>query len=249
MEWIDDAIVLSARRHGESGTILEALTRTHGRCLGLVRGGTSRRLKPVLQPGNGVRLQWRARLPEHLGNFSVELDRARAGTLMDNREALTGLNAVTSVLGATLPERAPYYDPVFAGANILLDGMLEDGLAHWGALYVRWEAGLLETLGFGLDLSQCAATGSTEQLAYVSPRSGRAVSSGAGEPYAARLFALPRFLLGSRDTDVTIADIAAGLALTGHFVHERVLRPNGKPLPAARLRLDALAAHEAGESR
>src|SRR5512142_522818 len=121
MEWSDDAIVLSVRRHGESGSILEALTRTHGRHLGLVRGGTSRKLKPVLQPGNGVHLQWRARLSEHLGNFTAELDRARAGTLMDNREALIGLNAFTTVVSATLPERAPDYDAVFAGADILRD--------------------------------------------------------------------------------------------------------------------------------
>lgn len=249
MEWTDDAIVLSVRQHGESGTILEVLTRTHGRHLGLVRGGTSHRMKPVLQPGNGVRLQWRARLSEHLGNFTAEPDRSRAGTLMDSREALIGLNAFTAIAGVTLPERAPYYDPIFVVAGILLDAMMEDGLAHWGALYVRWEAGLLEALGFGLDLSQCAATGATDDLAFVSPKSGRAVSAEAGAPYAARLFALPKFLLASQNADVTNADIAAGLALTGHFLLERVLKPNGKPMPAARLRLDALAAHEESESK
>ena len=248
MEWSDDAIVLCVRQHGESGAILEALTRSHGRHLGLVRGGASRKLKPVLQPGNGVRVTWRARLSEHLGNFTAELDHARAGTLMDNREALAGLNAFTAIVSATLPERAPYYDPVFAGAVVLLDGMIEDGLAHWGALYVRWEAGLLETLGFGLDLSRCAATGATEDLVYVSPKSGCAVSGEAGAPYAARLFKLPKFLLGSQNADVTAADIAAGLALTGHFLFERVLKPNGKPMPALRLRLDALVAREVGES-
>ncbi len=247
MEWSDDAIALSVRQHGESGTILEVLTRTHGRHLGLVRGGTSRKMKPVLQPGNTLHLQWRARLSEHLGNFSAELERARAGALMDNREALTGLNAFTSIAGATLPERAPYFDPVFAAANILLDAMMEDGLAHWGAVYVRWEAGLLEALGFGLDLSSCAATGASDNLIYVSPKSGRAVCAEAGAPYAGRMFALPQFLLGS--ADVGTADIAAGLSLTGHFLLERVLRPQGKPLPAARLRLDALAAHEEGESK
>lgn len=249
MEWSDDAIVLSVRLHGESGTILEALTRTHGRHLGLVRGGTSRKSRPTLQPGNGVRLQWRARLSEHLGNFTVEIDNARAGTLMENGDALTGLNAFTAIASATLPERAPYREPIFVVAGILLDAMMEDGLAHWGALYVRWEAGLLESLGFGLDLSQCAATGSTNDLTFVSPKSGRAVSASAGEPYAARLFALPKFLLTSQDADVTNADISAGLALTGHFLFERVLRPNEKPMPAARLRLDALAAHEESESR
>ena len=248
MEWSDEAIVLSARQHGESATILEVLTRDHGRHLGLVRGGASRKMKPVLQPGNSVRLQWRARLSEHLGNFTTEPVQARAGALMENREALAGLNAFTSIAIATLPERAPYYGGVFAAANILLDAMMEDGLAHWGAIYVRWEAGLLEALGFGLDLTSCAATGVTENLKYVSPRSGRAVSAEAGAPYVGRMFALPAFLLGSQN-DVTATDIADGLALTGRFLFERVLRPNGRPMPGARLHLDALAAHQEGESR
>ncbi len=248
MEWSDDAIVLSVRPHGESGAILEALTRSHGRHLGLVRGGASRSRKPTLQPGNGVRLVWRARLSEHLGNFTAELDRARAGELMVGREALIGLNAFTAVASAALPERTPH-ESVFEAGNILLDAMVEDGLAHWGALFVSWEAGLLEALGFGLDLSQCAATGSTENLRYVSPKSGRAVSAEAGAPYAPKLFKLPAFLLGSQNSDVNAADIAAGLAMTGHFLLERVLRPNGKDIPPARLRLDALAAHEVGESR
>lgn len=246
MEWHDDAIVLSARPHGESGSILEVLTRSHGRHAGLIRGG--RKLKPVLQPGNTVRLTWRARLAEHLGNFACEPVTARAGALMEHRDALIGLNAFAVMASATLPERAPYYEPVFAAAIILLDAMLEDGLAHWGAIYVRWEAGLLEALGFGLDLSSCAATGATEELTYVSPRSGRAVSAAAGAPYASRLFALPLFLLGSQN-EVTAADIAAGLKLTGHFLLQRVLAPNGKPLPPARLSLDALAASVRDESR
>jgi len=248
VEWSDDAIVLSVRPHGESGAIMEALTKPHGRHLGLVLGGASRSRKPILQPGNGVRLTWRARLSEHLGNFTAELERARAGVLMDSREALTGLNAFTAIAGATLPERAPTYGPVFTAGGILLDAMMDDGLAHWGAVFVRWEAGLLEALGFGLDLSACAATGSADDLIYVSPRSGLAVSAGAGAPYAARLLPLPRFLLASQNA-ASLADIAAGLALTGHFLYERVLRPHEKTMPPARLRLDALAAHEADESR
>jgi DNA repair protein RecO (recombination protein O) len=248
MEWSDDAIVLSVRLHGESSAILEALTRTHGRHLGLVRGGNSRRSRPVLQPGNTVRVQWRARLSEHLGNFTVEPEKSRAGDLMEGREALVGLNALTAVASAALPEREAH-EPVFEVANILLDAMIEDGLPHWGPLYVRWEAGLLEALGFGLDLSHCAATGTMEDLRYVSPRSGRAVSGEAGAPYAGRLFALPAFLLGSQNGNVAIGELAAGLALTGHFLLERVLRPQGKDMPGARLRLDALAAHEEGESR
>jgi len=246
MEWHDDAIVLSARPHGENGTILEVLARSHGRHLGLIRGG--RKLKPVLQPGNTVRLQWRARLAEHLGSFTCEPAAARAGALMETQQALTGLNAFTTIAAASLPERAPGYEPVFAAAVILLDAMMEDGLAHWGAVYVRWEAGLLQALGFGLDISSCAATGLTEELVYVSPRSGRAVSADAGAPYAARLLPLPQFLLGSQN-EVAAADISAGLKLTGHFLLERVLRPNGKTMPAARTRLDALAASACGESR
>ncbi|HEY0281667.1 MAG TPA: DNA repair protein RecO [Rhizomicrobium sp.] len=248
MEWSDDAIVLSVRPHGESSAILEALTRTHGRHLGLVRGGASRRTRPVLQPGNSVRAQWRARLSEHLGSFTVEPVRARAGDLMEGREKLVGLNALTAIAGAALPERESHA-PVFEVANILLDAMMEDGLAHWGPLYVRWEAGLLEALGFGLDLSHCAATGTMENLRFVSPRSGRAVSGEAGAPYAGRLFALPAFLLGSQNGEVAPGELAAGLALTGHFLLERVLRPQGKDIPGARLRLDALAAHEDSESR
>lgn len=245
MEWHDDAIVLSARRHGENGTILEALTRSHGRHLGLIRGG--RTLKPVLQPGNSVRLQWRARLSEHLGSFACELETARAGALMETQAALIGLNAFTAIASATLPERGPLYEPVFVSADILLDAMMEDGLAHWGAIYVRWEAGLLEALGFGLDLTSCAATGVTEDLRYVSPRSGRAVSRDSGAAYARRLFPLPAFLRESQ-SEVAAADIVDGLKLTGHFLLERVLRQNGKPMPAARLRLDSLAASEIRES-
>ena len=181
MEWSDSAIILSARPLGESGAILETLTRSHGRHLGLVRGGASRRSRPTLQPGNAVKVQWRARLSEHLGSFTVELDRARAGALMEGRESLIGLNALTSVAAAALPEREAH-EAVFEVAQILLEAMMEDGLAHWGPLYVRWEVGLLEALGFGLDLSSCAATGMLDDLRYVSPRSGRAVSGEAGAP-------------------------------------------------------------------
>ena len=175
MEWSDDAIVLSSRAHGENGAILELLTRDHGRHAGLVRGGASRRVKPTLQPGNSVHVQWRARLEEHLGSFICELARARAGELMDSRERLAGLNAFTAILGAAMPERQAHA-PVFRGAEILLDAMVAHDAAHWLPLYIRWEAGLLEDLGFGLDLRECAATGAKDDLIYVSPKTGRAVS-------------------------------------------------------------------------
>src|SRR3954469_23730677 len=240
MEWHDDAIVLSSRAHGESGAILELLTREHGRHAGLVRGGASRRIKPNLQPGNSVHVGWRARLEEHLGSFTCELARARAGELMDSREALAGLNAFTSVSSAAMPEREAHA-PVFLGGEILLDAMMAHDAAHWLPLYVRWEAGLLEALGFGLDLSECAATGAKNDLAYVSPKTGRAVSRDGAGIYANRLFGLPRFLLDARAEEPKKEDIAAGLALTGHFLLERVLRPHGKEMPKARLRLDTIA--------
>lgn len=243
MEWSDDAIVLSVRPHGETSAIAELLTHGHGRHLGLVRGGASRRVKPVLQPGNLLHVTWRARLNDHLGNLTVELSRARAGDMLESREALIGLNAFCAVVGAAMPEREAH-PQVFDAGNILLDAMQEDGVGHWGALFVRFEAGLLEALGFGLDLTRCAATGTVDNLAYVSPRSGRAVSRDAGAPYKERLFQLPGFLLATQNATPDARDVADGLRLTGHFLLERVLHPHGREMPLARSNLDGLLAHE-----
>ena len=243
MEWSDDAIVLAVRAHGESGAILEALTREHGRHAGLVRGGASRKSKSVLQPGNHLRVVWRARLAEHLGSFAVEPVKLRAGSILEHRDALAGLNAFTNVASAVLPEREPHQS-VFEAGEILLEAIAEDGFAHWGPLYVRWEAGLLEELGFGLDLSQCAATGATDDLAFVSPRTGRAVSRAAAGPYKEKLLPLPAFLLGSQNATATMEEIAAGLRLTAYFLLDRVLAPHNKALPAARIRLEELALRE-----
>jgi len=240
MEWNDDAIVLSSRAHGENGAILDLLTRDHGRHAGLVRGGASRRIKPSLQPGNSVHVHWRARLEEHLGSFTCELARSRAGELMDSRDALAGLNAFTAVTIAALPEREAHA-AVFRGAEILLDAMMSDDAAHWLPLYVRWEAGLLDALGFGLDLSQCAATGVRDNLSYVSPRTGRAVSRAGAGVYASRLLGLPQFLLDAGAREPVAQDVAAGLALTGYFLLDRVLEPHGKNMPPARLKLDEVA--------
>jgi DNA repair protein RecO (recombination protein O) len=236
MEWTDGGIVLSARPYGETGLIADLLTRAHGRHLGLVRGSKTRAL---LQSGNGLSVTWRARLPEQLGNYAVELARARAGALMESRESLTGLNAFATVAGAALPEHQVHAG-LYDAAEILLDAMASEGFAHWGPLYVRWEAGLLEALGFGLDLSQCAATGSVRDLIYVSPRTGRAVSAAAGADYASRLLPLPEFLLGASPAP-DLAATRAGLKLTGHFLLERVLAPHRREMPQARHRLDALA--------
>lgn len=244
MDWSDDAIVLALRRHGESAVILETLTHLHGRHLGLVHGGSSSKRRAALQPGNRVRVAWRARLSEHLGTFTVELGQARAHDMFDRREALVGLNALGAVANAVLPEREPH-PAAYEGADALIGAIAEHDFADWAPLFVRWELGLLDELGFGLDLSQCAATGATEDLIYVSPRTGRAVSAEAGREYAGRMLKLPSFLLGRQAGEATAADIANGLALTAHFIEQSVLAPHHKPLPEARVRLADLAVRDA----
>lgn len=242
MHWSESGIVLSARKHGESSAIVNLLTRTHGRHVGLVRGGAGKRLRGVLQPGNEVTAAWRARLSEHLGNYTLELDVARAAHLLDDRARLAALSSACAMAEALLPEREPHA-AVYAGFRVLLDA-LEAGTV-WPAVYVRWEMGLLAELGFGLDLRRCAATGGTDDLVYVSPRTGRAVSRGAGAEYADRLLVLPQFLLGngsgrgggSGAVGPPGRDIIDGLALTGHFLELHVLSPHGVRMPAARGRL------------
>jgi DNA repair protein RecO (recombination protein O) len=243
MEWTDTGIVISARLHGETSTIVEALTRNHGRHLGLVRGGASRLRRAEMQPGNTMELRWRARLSEHLGNFQPELLKARAGELIAEPASLAGLNAFRSMVAVALPEREPHAG-VFDAAEILLDAMPIETFEVWAPLYVRWEIGLLGELGFGLDLTQCAATGVTDDLTFVSPRSGCAVSSRAGEAYKGRLFPLPGFLLEPRGSPIGREDIVSGLKLSGHFLQTRVLEPHNSSLPSARLRLEEMAARE-----
>jgi DNA repair protein RecO (recombination protein O) len=243
MEWADEAIVLSVRPYGETSAIVEALTHLHGRHLGLLHGGASRKARAMLQPGNSLHITWRARLNEHLGSLYAEPLRVRAGALLERRDALIGLNAFAAMAGAVLPEREAHVG-VYGAAEVLLDAIAERDFAHWAPLYVRWEAGLLEELGFGLDLSRCAATGTVDDLIYVSPRSGRAVSREGGQAYADRLLKLPPFLLGSQNAEPSAADIVEGLKLTAYFLLERVLQPHGKDLPQSRVRLQEMAARE-----
>ncbi|HEY3908712.1 MAG TPA: DNA repair protein RecO [Stellaceae bacterium] len=232
MEWRDEGFVVAARRHGESGVIVELLTREHGRHLGLVRGGQSPKARAVLQPGNEVAAVWRGRLSEHLGTLACELARAHAARLIGDPDRLAGLAAAAATVAATLPEREPHGD-VFAAFAALLQAL--DSAGNWPARYVEWECSLLAALGFGLDLTQCAATGVTTDLAYVSPRSGRVVCRAAGRPYHDKLLRLPAFLWSEAAADG--AEIAAGLRLTGHFLLHHVLLPQGRTLPPARARL------------
>ena len=242
MNWSDEGIVLSVRPHGETAAVVEVLTRTHGRHLGLVHGGRSRRLRPVLQIANHVDLTWKARLSEQLGHASVELRRGYAAEAMQDAASLAALSSLTT-LARLLPERDPH--PGLFEVTLFVLGFLDDPTV-WPALLVRWELALLQELGFGLDLSQCAATGANDALIYVSPRTGRAVSASAGEPYKDRLLALPPFLRPDRRGGaVTTEDIRAGFALTGHFLEARVLVPRDMPMPDARERVRELIVRQA----
>lgn len=233
MEWREEAIVLGARKHGETSAIVEVLTRDHGRHAGLVRSGRSKRMRPVLQQGNLVDVSWRARLEEHLGSFTIEPVAMNAALIMDEPLKLAGLTTLTA-LCSLLPEREPHAD-IFDATSLILSNLENDDV--WPALLVRWEAGLLDCLGFGLDLSCCAATGETSDLIYVSPKSGRAVGAVAGEPYKTRLLALPGFLLGSGKASP--ADLLDGFVLTGFFLNRHLSEPRGIELPDSRERLIA----------
>lgn len=247
MEWIDEAVILAVRPHGETGAIAEVLARRHGRHLGLVHGGASRKRKGMLQPGNTVQAKWRARVSEQLGSFALEPVKDRAGALMESAFHLAGLRATAAILGAALAEREPH-EPVYRAFVGLLDAAANTDPLHWAAMVVRFEAGLLAELGYGLDLARCAATGTAGDLAYVSPHTGRAVCREAGAEYRDKLLALPAFMLGKQADEPTALDIAAGLRLTGTFLEDHVLRPHGKPLPAARARFADAAAKLRTES-
>jgi len=241
MEWTDEGIVLSARKHGESAVIASLLTREHGRHPGLVRGGAGARARGLYQPGNRVMAQWRGRLAEHLGSYRCELARSTAAGVLDDALALAVLRAACSVTETALPERHPYgrvYDALAALLDAVAAG--ERGLV---ALYVRWEVVLLAEIGYGLDLSQCAATGRNDNLAYVSPKTGRAVSLSAGEPYRDSLLILPGFLAGALPPGGSVpqGDLLAGLRLTGHFLDRHVLSLGIKP-PAPRRQLETMVA-------
>lgn len=233
MDWIDDGIVLSVRRHGENALIVSLLTRDHGRHAGLVRGGSGTRTRGLYQPGNLLRAQWRARLAEHLGTWSCELARSYAAAHLQAPLPLLALSAATTLLDMAVPEREPV-GHLFGTLESLLDALGKPG---WPVRYVRWELDLLAEIGFGLDLSRCAATGARDGLAFVSPKTGRAVSASAAEPWRSRLLPLPAFLLDGAEDGVPPGDLADGLALTGFFLRRHLIGDGARGLPAARQRL------------
>ena len=231
MEWRDDGVLLAARPLGEGTALIDTFTGGHGRHAGAVRGGASRRMAAVLQPGAQLDLTWRARLDSQMGRFTVEPVRGRAGALLADRLALLGLGSVCALIRFALPERQPF-PGLYARTVALLDML---GTPGWLQDYAHWELALLDETGYGLDLAQCAVTGARSGLAYVSPRTGRAVTADAAGAYADRLLALPAGLGDGAALDE--AGLRAALALSGHFLHSWLARAVDRPLPEARARL------------
>jgi DNA repair protein RecO (recombination protein O) len=231
MEWRDEGLIIGVKKHGETSVILEAMTRAHGRHLGLVRGGRAKRMQPYLQAGNSALLVWRARLDEHLGTFAVEPTILRTARLLASAEALHAIGLITALL-RLIAERDSH-PALFETAALIADNI--DDFGSVPQLLVRLEVAVLAEAGFGLDLAQCAATGAVADLAYVSPKSGRAVSQSAGEPYRGRLLPLPAFL---RDEPTALnpppGEILDGFRLTEFFLMRDLFGPRGLPLPQAR---------------
>jgi DNA repair protein RecO (recombination protein O) len=229
MQWTDEAIVLGVKRHGETSVILELMTHGHGRHLGLVRGGAGRRMRGVLQPGNGVRATWQARLDEHLGQYVVEGLNLRAGSFLSAAHAVHGVTHL-GALCRLLAERESH-EAIYDALGAILDRLDDPRMA--ALMIARFELVFLAELGFGLDLGSCAATGTTADLIYVSPRSGRAVSRAAGEAYRDKLMRLPAFLQTETEPESS-ADLADAFALTGFFLDRHAFGPRGLALPEAR---------------
>ena len=243
MDWEAPAIVLDARPYGEGDAVATVMTEDHGLHRGLARGGASRAQAALWQPGNLAQVRWVARLADQLGSFSAEMIHAGAASVMDDALALAMLSSACAVAEGALPEREPH-PRVFHGL-VRLVAHLPRGAVMLSDL-IRWETVLLSDLGYGLDLSACAVTGETSGLAFVSPRTGRAVTEAAAGIWKERLLRLPPFLAG--DTAATPADWRDGLALTGHFLARDAFGAQHRPLPRARQMLYDRVAALADES-
>ena len=232
LEWQDSGIILSVRGHGDTGGIVSILTRDHGRAMGYVYGATSTKTRGVLEPGNLVSIDWKAKSNDQLGTFTLELEKSIAADVMDDAAKLTAMQSACVLADKTMPEREKHTG-MYEGTKALMASFATD---IWAPTYIYWEMGLLRELGFGLDLSKCAATGAVDNLIYVSPKSGCAVSEAAGEVYKEKLLALPPFLRGEGGFEES--DILNGLKLTGHFLLHRVFSLSNSNLPESRLRLE-----------
>lgn len=239
--WTDEGFVISARPHGESNAIIGLFSSAHGRHMGLVHGGAGKSKRSVIELGNFVAAEWQARLDEQLGTYQLELQKAYSAAMLDDAIKLAALGAVCALLDRALPEREPQ-EAIYRATAALFDVFnLSSDVNQWLPIYLKWEMGMLEALGFGLDLSRCAVSGATDRLAYVSPRTGHAVQAEHAGPYKERLLVLPACLGGIDKAD---GDLGAGLRLTGHFLQKHIFDLIHKDLPAPRIRLTDLLANK-----
>jgi len=241
MEWQDEGIVLSASRHGEADALLDVMTKNHGRSRGFIKGGLGRRNKANLQAGNFLSVTWRSRIETNLGRFTVELIHSPIGAMMGDGARVSALAAASAVVASTMTESEPH-ESVYDGFHAVIRLLENEGgsVSSWAAALAKLELGILSELGYGLDLSVCASTGTDQGLVYVSPKSGRAVSLEAGKPYKGRLLDLPPFLLPDGPPDASLEDAVSAMKLTGYFLDRNVWIVRGKGQPAARERLFAL---------
>ncbi len=241
-QWKDRGIILAARPHGEGGAIVSVLTEYHGRHAGYVRGAFSRRMRGILQPGNLVDLQWSARISDSLGSYSIEQERNLAAPYLADPLRLRAIQSACALCDSALPEREGH-PGLFYGLQLMFDAMADD---IWGAAYVVWELAFLKELGFGLNLTRCAGGGDPADLAYVSPRSGHAVSNEAAAPYKDRLLPLPAFLSPQKgNADET--EILKGLRLCGYFLRHWVYVHHSKGIPPERARFEESYARMAAD--
>ncbi|WP_120495441.1 DNA repair protein RecO [Kiloniella sp. EL199] len=231
IHWEDEGVLLSARPFGENDIIVQVLTREHGRHAGLVRGGQSIKKRSTYEPGNHLHVRWGGRLAEHLGHYDAEVLDNISGRLFDEPGRLAALLSAAAICEQSVPEREEN-SSFYEGFLVLLEHLESD---FWGEIYVRWELAQLSALGFGIDLSACAGGGSNDQLAYISPKSGRAVSLAIGEPYKDKLFPLPLFLLGREGGGAV--EVYQGLKISGYFLERHLFHPHDKTLPSVRDRL------------
>ncbi|NQX79465.1 MAG: DNA repair protein RecO [Hyphomicrobiaceae bacterium] len=236
MRCSDEAIIISVRSHGEAAAIVEVFTRNYGRILGFFYGGQSRKQRALLQIGNHVDIVWHARLSQHLGRIQLELRTSYAARVIEDFSGLAMLASMTALM-RFIPERDPHIK-LFDISIFVLNFL--NNLSVWPALYVRWELTLLDELGYGLDLESCAATQARENLVYVSPRSGNAISYEVGMPYKDKLLPLPQFLLGNHTSVPSVDEILDGLKLTGFFLAARLRNQQGCLVHDARKRLVTL---------
>lgn len=245
-EWDDNGVVLSSRPFGEDAAVVSVLTERHGRHAGLIRGGQSRKLRPVLQAGNRVAVNWRARLDEHLGSMTVEPVSAHAALIMENRFRLAGLASLCAVLSSGTAEREPV-SRLYEATIALIDRIASESEdIVWLAVYVHWELGLLAEAGFGLKLDRCGVSGAGEGLCYVSPRTGVAVTAEAAGEHIPRLLILPGFLGGEAKS--LEEDVINGIRMTGHFITRQIFAPHHRPVAEARQRLERMVVARYGSA-